>query len=643
MKKDKAICYYCTSVYQVLVLTMMVELRYEQYKNIVIMEENVASKLCLHFAKPYINEIIVLPSGVSKYEIEKRFYDVMKKNAVALFGFFTWGGNGGFIYDLIPDNIPAILLDEGVSTCEYKKFMSYVVKDIDFSKIKEVWMFDTNISQNDKLVPEYRIPVEEIYNDKDRFQKYLVNANKLFAYKWEPVNVDILFFDRYLVQLGRIPIKYERFVLESLVSLVPNMKMGIKVHPFEDKNLAKWRYRDLPVEFYKDITVPWELIVLNYMYQYRIIGNTSGFPRVLIATNTTTLFNTQNLLYSIGLELPIIYINKVIHKYLRDIEIVAEKTIEEYQHIYKDRKIFLPLDWKEVYEDLRLCLPDISYDSYVIEKIDRNEYSLLSSEYIKTFQAFAGNLLQKICIEVEYVDKALNEVIEKQYFSYIVGGERQYSVTFKEFRVKDASQINIRLFPIGVPPICNKVTLEKLWYNKDGTRVEKEKNINFILNKKMPYILFDIDAGNSEISNLEISYKIDVEFHVLFEVEQKRRFRDYYDNLIKWIELLQQGECFENFCRKKGYKRIGIYGNGTIGKLLYNQLNSCGLETIVIDKKAMEGVIRASDFINIANEWDLIIITPLFDFYNIKKFFNFSDSVIGLDDFLNEIEREEMQ
>lgn len=635
--KKKVVLYYCTSVYQILILTIMVELYYHKYRNIVIIEQDLADKLYYEALNAYMDEVFVLSSEVSKYEIEKLLFQIYKKNDIILFGMFTWGIHGAFIYDKIPQEVPVVLLDEGVSTCEYKKFMTYAVGTIDFSKIKEIWMIDPQISQNDKLVPEYRIPLEDLITNKERFSRYLNVVNQMFAYQYEEFKGDILFFDRYLVQLNRIPIKYERFVLESLIKLAGDRIISVKTHPSEERGLAEWRYRDLPVNFYKDSAVPWELVVLNSMYHSRGKEKLSGFPKVLIATNTTTLFITQSLLQSIGMEIPIIYINRIIHHYLRDVEVVAEKTIEEYQQIYKERKVFLPNSWSEFYEALEICIPNFTLVPDKLVEVYENENKLLTDEYRKTLKV-EGNLLQRIYLEVLYKEVQSKTEKKQIFYSYIIGGENKYSVTFTDFSIKSVDELSIRFFPAGIPPVYRNVVLRKVSYYRNNEQEEIYFNKEFILSNKTPYMFFEILSQEDEIKELEIIFTTQKEYQVLFATEQAIRFQNYFDNLIKWVKILQQGDCFSEYCRNRNYRSIGIYGNGKLGILLNNQLRNCNIYTVIIDQKELEGCISVSEALLKLEEFDLIVITPLFDYYNIHKTFGFSKKVIGLDDFLDKIE-----
>lgn len=634
--KDKAAVYYCVNVYQTLILTIMIELYYRDYKNVVVIEQSLAEKLNLDFLYTFADEIIVLTAEASEYEIRNQFLQIYKKDNVKMFGMFTWGINGAYIYNGIPKDVKVVLLDEGVSTCEYKKYMSCAVGDIDFSKIKEVWMIDPKISQNDKTVPEYRIALEQLFTNEERFGKYLEVVNQLYGYQHEELKGDVLFFDRYLVQLNRIPIKYERFMLESLVKMAGNKCLCVKPHPSEEKGLAEWRYRGLPVTFYENQSVPWELVVLNCIYHFNDKEEISGFPQVLMATNTTTLFITQTLLQTIGVEIPVIYINKVINKYLREVEVVAEKTLEEYKHVYKERKIFLPESWDELYGVLTqsLCLAP---EAEILEEIRAKEIKVLSEEYRKTLKV-EGSLLQRVYLEASFEDVLQKRKIEINDHSYIIGGENEYKVVFDKLKIENAKDITFRFFPAGIPPVYRNGILRGISYYRNGIKEIDNKDEEFIISNKVPYVEVELLSNGDKISSIEIEFTTEREYQVLFETEQNKRFQNYFTNMIRWVELLQKrGNCFEEYCCKKGYRCIGIYGNGKIGKLLYNQFCFTGLSSVLIDKKKFAGCMLLAEAITKLQEFDLIIVTPLFDYYNIHQAFGFSKKVIGLDDFLDAV------
>ena len=631
MKKEKTILYYCTSVYQILIVTIMKEIYFQDHNNVVMLEKNLCDKICLDAFESYVDEVIVLNEMVSEYEIDKRLEQILSEYSVDVFGIFTWGVQGKAIYDRIPQEIPIILLDEGVSTCEYKKFMGCAVGEIDFSRISRIWMIDPKISQNDKSVSEDRIAVEEILSDKKQFKKWLDTVNRIFGYEYRGLKEDILFFDRYLVQNNRIPIRYERFVLESMIDLADGMGICIKTHPSEEKGLAGWRYRNLPVTFYEESFVPWELAVLNYMYQVCNGEGGTDFPKVLITTNTTTLFVTQSLLQTIGIEIPIIYINKMIHRYLREVEIIAEKTIEAYQEIYKERKVFLPENWKEFGEALELSVPGFEYDCNKLTDIYRKEYQLLSDEYRKTLRV-QGNLLQRVRLEASVKEKE-----EISCYSYIIAGESEYTVLFDDFHMKEADSVTIKFFPMETPIVYSDLLLRKITYYSKNEKTEIYIEKNYTLTNKVPYVSYKIQTNGEEIESLEIIFAVEREYHVLAEAREAGRNRDYFSVMTKWVDLLQHGNCFQEFCRKKNYKTVGIYGNSQMGRLLETQLRTCGVATTIIDRRELAGSIGIPEALECWDSFELVVVTVLFDYYHIHKTFGFSEKVIGLDDFLDDI------
>lgn len=630
--KKKAI-YYCTSVYQVLILTMMVELYYDRYENIVIMGTDLADKLCLDALRKYADEVVILSSSASEYEMTNRLDALREKKDIALFGMFTWGVYGAYIYDKIPRDIRIVLLDEGISTYEYKEFMcNHVGRDIDFSRISEIWMIDPAISQNDGTVPEHRIQIERILEDKARSARYLDRVNGIFKYRHESLDVDILFFDRYMVQTGRIPIKYERFVIESICKLAGRSALGIKVHPSEERGLPEWRYRNLPIALYQEFDVPWELVVLNYMYHYDGNGGLGSFPQVLISANTTTLFFTQTLLNHVGIDIPIIYINKIIHYYLKDLEVIVEKTIEGYKQTYIDRKIFLPDSWKGLYDALKTCIREYEPRPDIVEEIHAAEYGLLCDEYRKTL-TMEGNLLQRVYLEV--VNEETSTAM--QYRSYMIAGETEYTVLFEDCAFTGKNEIELRFFPADLPPLCQSVIIKKLSYCRNGRKIEEHKMSEYKLTYKSPYVSFVIQPQGDEISRPTIVFTTSREYNILSEVRNAEKFQDYFGQLAEWIGLLQLGIHFSDYCSKKEYRTIGIYGNGKMGRLLRNQMDGEGIDTVMIDQKAFEDCIAVSDAAEHLERFDLIIVTPLVDFYNIHKKFGCSDKVVGIDDFLQAI------
>lgn len=65
------------------------------------------------------------------------------------------------------------------------------------------------------------------------------------------------------------------------------------------------------------------------------------------------------------------------------------------------------------------------------------------------------------------------------------------------------------------------------------------------------------------------------------------KFREYYELLDQWMMNREQGMCVENYFAKNNYKSIAIYGMGSMGNHLYQELKQSSKVQVLyaIDKK----------------------------------------------------------
>lgn len=71
------------------------------------------------------------------------------------------------------------------------------------------------------------------------------------------------------------------------------------------------------------------------------------------------------------------------------------------------------------------------------------------------------------------------------------------------------------------------------------------------------------------------------------EHDQRIKMTEFYDILIRWVELYQEKEVLSKWIKEKGYKKIAVYGMRELGILLYRELLQEGLDVCcAIDKNA---------------------------------------------------------
>jgi hypothetical protein len=109
--------------------------------------------------------------------------------------------------------------------------------------------------------------------------------------------------------------------------------------------------------------------------------------------------------------------------------------------------------------------------------------------------------------------------------------------------------------------------------------------------------------------------------------ERIQRLHCYYDITARWVENNQDGLKIGDYLNEKGIHKIGIYGNGRIGIMLYKELKDSDIAVeYFVDKEALEDhptidgvVVTSPDRVAVSAETDAIIVTPVFAMEEIEK------------------------
>lgn len=105
------------------------------------------------------------------------------------------------------------------------------------------------------------------------------------------------------------------------------------------------------------------------------------------------------------------------------------------------------------------------------------------------------------------------------------------------------------------------------------------------------------------------------------------RLSQYYDILLDWIDNMQQNRKIANVLLEENYRKIAIYGKGTLGFLLYKELQDSGVSVeYFIDQTADKYSFKVEDTpvigiqqVHQMNSVDAIIVTPIHVYESIKK------------------------
>lgn len=103
---------------------------------------------------------------------------------------------------------------------------------------------------------------------------------------------------------------------------------------------------------------------------------------------------------------------------------------------------------------------------------------------------------------------------------------------------------------------------------------------------------------------------------------QNRKWAEFYDLLLLWLELRQKGKSLQEYFSRKPYKTVAVYGMKELGERLCDELDSLGIEiTYLIDRNAeiiyTDKVVYKPD--DELPEVDIIIVTAIHYYGEIEE------------------------
>lgn len=120
------------------------------------------------------------------------------------------------------------------------------------------------------------------------------------------------------------------------------------------------------------------------------------------------------------------------------------------------------------------------------------------------------------------------------------------------------------------------------------------------------------------------------------------KFVGYFNLLDQWIAMKEEGKSVESYFKYHNYSEIAIYGLGKVGNHLLKELKETDIQVLYgIDRKgdALSSDIEVYTLKEELPEVDVIVVTPTFDYYDIKeKLEKKVDSrIVSIDDVIYEL------
>lgn len=121
------------------------------------------------------------------------------------------------------------------------------------------------------------------------------------------------------------------------------------------------------------------------------------------------------------------------------------------------------------------------------------------------------------------------------------------------------------------------------------------------------------------------------------------RYRVYYSIVNEWIANKNAGKKFENYFKEYQYKKIVIYGTGTMAENFYNEIKESDIQVACFVDRNAGKMNDYKDNIKILsiesllkfNDYDVIVVTPIYDYDNIVLDLNnagINKAIVSLED-----------
>lgn len=648
----------CSSLCTVFTATVLCETEYIQEEKILILSSQSSSTIKNFFSnfqesKVFFDKIIILnEASIDVNDIEKEVNKVIKQYQVDIFHMFLFDTYSLFFQKLLPSETKIIFTEEGNMTYQLKKnydqeknnvhFCNHLTDKINMNwgRIDEILLYEPEIFDGSIKVPIKKIKIESLISNSVDRKKFLKKINDFFGYIPEKEDYEVIYFDNYLCELGYIQPDFERRFLKYLLEIIQNYKYIIKLHPHEKENFYKFRYSNKLVRIQKNLGIPWEIVFLNKMdrnpLQRLVIistGSTAGYNSIILGRK-----NFPNVIH--------ISLLKIWEKYLTETYIALDQinnTNIFYSSLEKG-KGYVP----KTFEELQQIFNDIFKKNNQISYNEKKEIDWLRNRCIKKGK-FLDNTIEESKLQIKTYKCIYEKTVIYDYTDDII------DIRFDFIQSIDLQNCEFKWI-ISENNLFNDIIIEKIYtvnnseicnLEYDITGIEVNKNSNHIFFKNTKDIISGKFYSNKVINNICVLFKIiniSSTRCCLKNSGIEKRNQLYYDLLYKWLCLKQKNIEFYKFLE---YKKIGIYGFGKIGRLLYEEIKVLNVEVYFIEKQGSyitEEGIKVFDLKDLKEKkevFDIIIITPIYEALKIETEIRdiYNGKLIALDKLLEYINK----
>jgi hypothetical protein len=341
-------------MFQVFVVLFMIKTEYENSdkKKVLILLDHVQSLMIIKDnlinSKLFDEVVIIHTENASFTEIENQL-DQLEYSENVIFHLMGKEYVGFSIYNRLPISAKVILTCETIvsnidikySVNEFYKKEWFHGSEFDFSKIDEIWSWDSRLTLTNYGLPEKQLDIVNVLKNISFRKSFLELLKYIFNINSNSHDTDgLIYFDTYLLTANNMVSEgVERVLLCEICNSLKEFGLKIKRHP-GDRNVEK--YNNLNTPIFANSYVPWEVLRLlelendnqNEQYVYLTYGSTALF-------HERWLFNNYDS--------HLIFLDRILNQY-SDITFSANDFMPKFIEIYGDKNIYLPENFTELKE-----------------------------------------------------------------------------------------------------------------------------------------------------------------------------------------------------------------------------------------------------------------------------------------------------
>lgn len=109
---------------------------------------------------------------------------------------------------------------------------------------------------------------------------------------------------------------------------------------------------------------------------------------------------------------------------------------------------------------------------------------------------------------------------------------------------------------------------------------------------------------------------------VIKKVEHTQKMTEFYQVLVEWLRIKQEGKSLTEFFTRNEYKTVAIYGMKELGERLYDELKDSEIEVRYVIDKNKDSVYADVDVVtpdDTLEAVDVIVVTAIHYFDEIEE------------------------